>query len=66
MLEDEESKLSLKFHALVTDRWKPGACPGKVEEKGAGYGGFGVRLADLRWQDTHVKMEDWTSMMSDN
>lgn len=48
MLEDEESKLSLKFHALVTDRWKPGACPGKVEEKGAGYGGFGVRLADLR------------------
>lgn len=48
MLEDEESKLSMKFHALVTERRKPGACLGEVEEKGAGYSGFGVRVGDLR------------------
>lgn len=31
VLEDEESKMPLKFQALVTRRWKPGECLREVE-----------------------------------
>lgn len=55
-MEDEESKMPLKFQALVTRRWKPGECLREVLGREPGYGEFGVRLGDWRWWDMHVKM----------